>query len=41
MTGTPSTRAPMRVTDLIERHNHGSTVVCRTRFDILPVDFQY
>jgi hypothetical protein len=31
----------MRITDLIDRHNQGSTVVCQTRFDILPVDFRH
>jgi hypothetical protein len=41
MTGTQKPRVPLRVTDLIERHNRGSTVVCQTKFDILPVDFQH
>jgi hypothetical protein len=41
MTGTQTPRAPLRVTDLIERHNRGLAVVCRTRFDILPVDFKH
>ena len=41
MTGTPTPPAPLRVTDLIKRHQSGSTVVCRTAFDILPVDFAH
>lgn len=41
MAGTQTHHKPMRVTDLIERINQGSTVVCRTQFDILPVDFQH
>jgi len=41
MTSTETFRAPMRVTDLIERHNAGAAVVCRTQFDILPVDFTH
>ncbi len=41
MTGTQPPRGPLRITDLIERRKQGSTVVCRTRFDILPVDFQH
>jgi len=41
MNGSSSTRGPLRVTDLIERHNAGATVVCRTQFDILPVDFAH
>jgi hypothetical protein len=41
MTGTQTHSTPIRVTDLIERHNQGSAVVCQTKFDILPVDFQH
>jgi hypothetical protein len=41
MAGTQTHHKPMRVTDLIERINQGSNLVCRTQFDILPVDFQH
>ena len=41
MTGTQPTRPPLRITDLISRRNAGSTVVCNTAFDILPVDFEH
>ena len=41
MTGTQPNRPPLRVTDLISRHHAGSTVVCNTAFDILPVDFEH
>lgn len=41
MTGSQTPPAPMRITDLIDRHYQGSTVVCQTRFDILPVDFRH
>jgi hypothetical protein len=41
MTGSQTPPPPMRITDLIDRHNQGSTVVCQTRFDILPVDFRH
>jgi hypothetical protein len=34
----PTSRASMRVTDH-RIHGQGATVVCRTQFDILPVDF--
>jgi len=41
MTGTQPTCSPLRITDLISRHNAGSIVVCNTAFDILPVDFEH
>lgn len=41
MSDTQPTRSPLRVTDLIERHKAGAMVVCRTAFEILPVDFAH
>lgn len=41
MIGTQPTHPPLRVTDLIERHRAGATIVFHTTFDILPVDFDH
>ena len=41
MTGSPIPKSPCRVTDLVKYKQRGSAVVCRTAFEILPVDFQH
>ena len=41
MTGSPIAKSACRVTDLVECKQQGSAVVCRTEFEILPVDFQH
>lgn len=41
MTGSSPTPSPSRVTDLVALKQQGAEVVCRTAFEILPVDFQH
>lgn len=41
MDAPSSTRAPMRITDIVNAKKGGASVVVKTRFEILPVDFQH
>jgi hypothetical protein len=41
MTGSSPKHSPCRVTDLVTLKRQGAEVVCRTAFEILPVDFQH
>ncbi len=41
MTGSSPKPSPCRVTDLVTLKQQGAEVVCRTAFEILPVDFQH
>jgi len=38
---TADKNPPSRITDLVESQKKGSTVSCRTAFEILPVDFEH